>query len=222
MGCGASAKAASKEDDPPQPPPKAPETGPPGPAEAEGEALGPLDRPKVKFDVVLDPEKGTRGSFTIGVRPDWAPYGAKRFFELASTGYFSGVRVHRVIAGFMAQFGICGDPVLYKKWGDVKIPDDPPNQTNSRGRITFAKAGVNSRSTQLFINFKDNPQLDGDGFPPFGEVLEGMDTVDAFYSEYGERAPKGKGPDPSQMKTEGQTYTDGWPKLSFIEKATVL
>eukprot|EP01062_Namystynia_karyoxenos_P074274 TRINITY_DN71154_c0_g1_i1.p3 TRINITY_DN71154_c0_g1~~TRINITY_DN71154_c0_g1_i1.p3 ORF type:complete len:184 (+),score=55.39 TRINITY_DN71154_c0_g1_i1:146-697(+) len=177
---------------------------------------------RARFEVMLDPETGKKGSFVLEVVPEWAPRGAQRFRELCEAGYYEGTRVHRVISGFMAQFGICGDPELYAKWGNAKIKDDPPRETNARGAISFAKAGPDARSTQVFINFRDNSSLDKDGFPPFGRVVEGMETVDQFYAGYGERAPKGNGPDPSQMKVQGQAYIEKWPKLSYIERVVLL
>src|SRR5947199_69901 len=137
-----------------------------------------------------------KGSFVIAVQRDWAPLGADRFYNLVKSGYFDGARFFRVIPGFMAQFGIHGDPHVAAAWRDATIPDDPVRQHNTRGAVSFATAGPGTRTTQLFINYGDNSQLDGMGFAPLGQVVEGMDVVDAPYGGYGEGAPRCRGPDP--------------------------
>lgn len=158
------------------------------------------------------------GNFTVEVHPDWAPKGADRFKELVGAKFFDNVRFFRVVSGFMAQFGINGDPTTQAKWKDANIADDPPKESNKRGYITFANAGPNTRSTQLFINFKDNAFLDSQGFPPFGRVVKGMDVVDGLYSGYGEGAPEGNGPLQGRIQAQGNTYLkSSFPELSYIE-----
>merc|ERR1719408_376636 len=118
----------------------------------------------------------------IEVHPDWAPIGAARFLELVGKGYYNGVRIARVIDGFMAQFGINGDPKTYQEVGNAKqIKDDPVKQSNQRGFVSFAMRGPDTRSCQIFINYGDNSNLDSQGFSPFAEVTEGMEHVDAFH-----------------------------------------
>ena len=95
-------------------------------------------------------------AFVIEVTRAWAPKGADRFYNLVKYGYFDGGRFFRVIPNFMVQFGIHGDPKLNAVWRDANLKDDPVTQSNKRGFVTFAKSGPNSRTTQLFINFKDN------------------------------------------------------------------
>ena len=125
---------------------------------------------------------------------DWAPNGADRFYNLVKNGFYDNDRFFRVITGFMVQFGINGDPKLSAVWREARIKDDPVKQSNSRGFITFATAGPNTRTTQVFINFADNSALDNQGFAPFGQVVSGMNVVDALYADYGEGAPRGRGP----------------------------
>jgi Peptidyl-prolyl cis-trans isomerase (rotamase) - cyclophilin family len=123
----------------------------------------------------------------------------------------------------MVQFGINGDPATQAHWRNAPIKDDPVTQSNKRGTITFATAGPNTRTTQVFINFVDNANLDGMGFAPFGRVVSGMNVVDKLNAEYGEGAPRGRGPDQSLMQTQGNAYlTKGFPRLDTIKKATIV
>lgn len=170
--------------------------------------------------------KTTRGDFVIEVHRDWAPQGADRFYNLVKAGYYTDVAFFRVIKGFMAQFGIHGEPEVSAKWREANIQDDPvrPDVSNTRGYVSFAKGGPNSRTTQLFINFVDkNAQLDAMGFPPIGKVIEGMDVVDSLYDGYGEGAPRGLGPRQDRIQFEGNKYLkESFPKLDYIESATVV
>jgi peptidyl-prolyl cis-trans isomerase A (cyclophilin A) len=171
---------------------------------------------KVRFDT-------SKGDFTIEVTRSLAPNGADRFYNLVRSGYFKDVEFFRVIPGFMCQFGIHGDPKVAAAWRDAQIPDDPVKASNLRGAITFATAGPNTRTTQLFINFADNGNLDGMGFSPFGKVTEGMDIVDKIYAEYGEGFPRGKGPDQGRIQEQGNAYLKkDFPNLDFIKSATIL
>lgn len=163
------------------------------------------------------------GNFVIEVHRDWSPLGADRFHHLVKSGYFDGVRFFRVISGFMAQFGIHGDPQVAAQWRDRRIADDPVRQSNTRGMVSFATAGPGTRTTQLFINYADNSRLDGMGFSPFGKVVEGMDVVDRLHAEYGEGAPRGRGPDQGRIQAEGNTYLDrDFPKLDHVKRATIV
>jgi peptidyl-prolyl cis-trans isomerase A (cyclophilin A) len=165
----------------------------------------------------------TKGKFTIEVTRSLAPNGADRFYNLAKSGFFTDIAFFRVIPGFMCQFGIDGDPAISAKWRDANIPDDPVKGSNTRGAITFATAGPNTRTTQLFINFSDNAGLDGQGFAPFGKVVEGMDVVDKINGEYGEGAPSGNGPDQQRVQMEGNAYLKkDFPKLDYIKSVTVI
>ena len=171
---------------------------------------------KAQFDT-------TKGKFTIEVTRSLSPNGADRFYNLVRSGYFKNVAFFRVVPGFMCQFGIHGDPNVSAKWRAAAIPDDPVKGSNTRGTITFATAGPNTRTTQLFINFADNSNLDGMGFSPFGKVTEGMDVVDKINGEYGEGAPRGRGPDQGRVQGEGNTYLKkDFPNLDYIKSATIL
>ena len=170
---------------------------------------------KAKFDT-------SKGVFIVDVRRDWAPNGADRFYNLVKNGFYDNVRFFRVISGFMVQFGINGDPKISSVWREARIRDDAVKQSNKRGYITFATAGPNTRTTQVFINFGDNAGLDGQGFAPFGQVSTGMNIVDSINAEYGEGAPRGRGPDQGRTQMEGNAYlTKDFPKMDFVKKATI-
>jgi peptidyl-prolyl cis-trans isomerase A (cyclophilin A) len=166
----------------------------------------------------------TEGDIVIEVDRSLSPLGADRFHNLVRHGFYDGVRFFRVIEGFMAQFGINGDPAISQAWIDAGIKDEPVRATNARGTLTFAKRGTpDSRTTQIFINFADNTFLDKQGFSPFGKVVEGMDVVDALHAGYGEGAPRGKGPDQGRIQNEGNAYlAGGFEELDYIERATVV
>jgi len=164
----------------------------------------------------------SKGRFVLEVHRDWAPLGADRFYNLVKNGFYDNARFFRVISGFMVQFGINGDPKVSAVWHDANIKDDPVRQSNQRGYITFATAGPNTRTTQVFINFADNRSLDRMGFAPFGRVVSGMDTVDALYSGYGEGAPSGNGPDQQRLQSQGNAYLiQSFAKLDYIKKAAI-
>src|SRR3989454_11501756 len=132
----------------------------------------------------------TQGDFVIAVHRAWAPHGADRFYNLVRSGFYAGVRFFRVIPGFMAQFGIHGDTGVTGAWRVRTIPDDPVRGSNARGMVTYATAGPGTRTTQLFINYRDNNRLDASGFAPFGQVVEGMEVVDALYGGDGGGGPR--------------------------------
>jgi peptidyl-prolyl cis-trans isomerase A (cyclophilin A) len=165
----------------------------------------------------------TKGKIVVEVTRSLAPNGADRFYNLVRSGFFSDVAFFRVIPGFMCQFGIHGDPSVSAKWRDANITDDAVKGSNTRGAITFATAGPNTRTTQLFINFGDNSNLDGQGFAPFGKIVEGMDVVDKIYGGYGEGAPGGNGPDQGRIQGEGNAYLKkDFPSLDYIKSAIIL
>ncbi len=174
-----------------------------------------------KFQVKFETSKG---DVVIEVTRRWAPIGADRFYNLTKNGFYDGARFYRVISRFMVQFGFNGDPEISKAWAGATIRDDQVLQSNGRGYITFAKTGApNSRTTQLFINFVNNSNLDGMGFAPFGKVVKGMDVVDKLYSGYGEGAPSGQGPSQTAIRLKGNAYLEkGFPNLDYIIKATIL
>jgi peptidyl-prolyl cis-trans isomerase A (cyclophilin A) len=170
----------------------------------------------VRFDT-------SAGTFAVKVTREWAPHGADRFYNLVKNGFYDDARFFRVIEGFMVQFGINADPAVSGVWRVAQIPPDPVKQSNKRGFITYAMgASPTTRTTQVFINYADNGNLDKMGFAPFGEVVSGMDVVDKIYSEYGEGAPRGKGPEQGKIQMEGNAYLmKEFPKLDYIKKATI-
>ncbi len=171
-----------------------------------------------QYTVELDT---TKGPIVIEVQRDWAPHGADRFHELVQNGYYNDVAFFRVIGGFMAQVGISGDPALNAKWRENRIPDDPVKGSNTRGTVSFATSGPNSRTTQFFINFVDNSRLDAMGFSPFGKVKD-MTTVDALYAGYGEGAPRGRGPSQALVQSQGNAYLkQNFPNLDYIKSAKI-
>ncbi len=162
------------------------------------------------------------GTIQIEVHRDWAPRGADRFYTLIRLGYYDDVAFFRVVSGFMAQVGIHGEPSVNAVWRPRRIQDDPVVQSNTRGMVSFATSGPNSRTTQFFINFVDNSRLDGMGFSPFGKVLD-MTPVDALYSGYGEGAPRGRGPDQGRMQSVGNSYLRAsFPELDYITSARIV
>ncbi len=170
-----------------------------------------------KYEVLF---KTTRGDFTVQVTRAWSPIGADRFYNLVKGHFYDNTAFFRVVPGFVVQFGISDRPAVSAAWKHTEIADDPVTQTNKRGALTFATAGPNTRTTQIFINLKDNPRLDGMGFSPFGVVEgNGMNVVDMMYDQYGDSA----GPDQSQIEAQGTPYLKkGWPKLDYILSATIV
>ncbi|MEQ1505426.1 MAG: peptidylprolyl isomerase [Myxococcota bacterium] len=171
---------------------------------------------KVKFET-------TKGDFVVLVHRDWAPNGADRFYNLVKIGFYDQCKFFRAVSGFMVQFGISPYPSVSEKWKEANLQDDPVKEHNTPGRITFATAGPNTRTTQLFINYVDNSKLDGMGFAPFGEVVEGIEVVNKLHTGYGEGAPRGRGPDQSKIQTRGNVYLEKqFPELDGIKKASVV
>lgn len=170
---------------------------------------------KVRFDT-------SKGVFVVEVHRAWAPNGADRFYNLVKNGFYDNVRFFRVVSGFMVQFGINGDPAVSALWREARIKDDPVTQSNQRGFITFATAGPDTRTTQVFINFANNAGLDGQGFAPFGKVVSGMNVVDSLFSGYGEGAPRGNGPDQGRLQQQGNAYLErSFPKMDYVRKASI-
>jgi peptidyl-prolyl cis-trans isomerase A (cyclophilin A) len=165
----------------------------------------------------------TKGDFVVEVTRAWAPLGADRFYNLVKNHFYDGAAFFRVLPGFVAQFGLSAKPEISRVWASATIKDDPVTQSNLEGYLTFATAGPNTRTTQLFINLADNRNLDGMGFAPFGKVIEGMDVVQQFYSGYGEGAPRGNGPNQSRITNEGKPYLDkSFPLLDSIKTAVIV
>lgn len=165
---------------------------------------------RVKFET-------TNGDFVVQVNRGWAPRGADRFYNLVKAGFYNDNGFFRIVPNFIVQFGLPADGGVARVWQNAQIKDDPVTQTNKRGYLTFATAGPNTRTTQLFINLKDNAFLDGQGFAPFAEVVEGMSVVESLFSGYGET------PDQGMITYQGNAYLKrNFPKLDFIKTATVM
>jgi peptidyl-prolyl cis-trans isomerase A (cyclophilin A) len=171
---------------------------------------------KVKFDT-------SAGVFVIAVTREWAPLGADRFYNLVKNGWYDDARFFRAIKGFMVQFGINGDPALNATWRNARIGVDPVKQGNKPMYISFAMGATpDTRTTQVFINYGDNSSLDKMGFASFGQVVEGQDVIMKINTEYGEGAPRGKGPEQGRIQGEGNAYLKkDFPRLDFIKKATI-
>jgi peptidyl-prolyl cis-trans isomerase A (cyclophilin A) len=171
------------------------------------------------FVVHLDTSKGP---VEIEVHRDWAPIGADHFYTLVKLGFYDGTRFFRVVRNYVVQFGINGDPKNNRLWSSFTLADDPVKQRNRKGTLTYAMRGPHSRSTQLFINLKDNLALDKDGFAPIGKVTGGMDVVESFYNSYGDMPPRGQGPDATQIEIHGNEYLQNrFPRLDYIRKAVI-
>jgi peptidyl-prolyl cis-trans isomerase A (cyclophilin A) len=171
---------------------------------------------KVKFHT-------TNGAFVVEAYRDWAPLGVDRFYNLVKIGYFNDVAFFRAIEGFMVQFGIHGDPKVSAAWRDASIGDDAVRNSNLRGHLTFATRGPDTRTTQLFINFVDNANLDTMGFAAFAKVVDGMGVVDSLYKGYGEGFPSGSGPKQDRIQNEGNAYLKAeFPRLDYIQSAELL
>jgi len=174
-------------------------------------------KPKKAPDTFKAKFETTCGNFVVEVKREWSPNGADRFYQLVSTGLYDDCKFFRVVPGFVVQFGINGDPKVAAKWQDARIEDDQVKTSNVRGTVTFATSGPNSRTTQIFINFKDNKGLDPQGFSPFGKVIEGMDVVDKINAQYG------GSPDQGHIQAEGNAYLNAnFPKLDGVKKATIV
>ena len=165
----------------------------------------------------------TVGSFVITVHRKWAPNGADRFYNLVKNGFYNDGRFFRAVPNFMVQFGLNGDPTISALWREQRIPPDKVVETNRRGTVTFAMgSSPDTRTTQVFINFRNNANLDALGFAPFGEVTTGMEVVDKIFTGYGDGPPRGKGPVQPRIQAEGNAYLNKeFPKLDYIKSATI-
>jgi len=165
----------------------------------------------------------TKGDFVVEVTRTWSPRGADRFYNLVKYHFFDGAAFFRVVQGFVVQFGISPRPEVSRVWEDARITDDPVTQSNARGTLTFATAGPNTRTTQVFISLGQNANLDGMGFSPFGKVISGMEVVDKLYADYGDGPPDGNGPDQNRIQREGKAYLEkSYPLLDTIKSATIV
>jgi peptidyl-prolyl cis-trans isomerase A (cyclophilin A) len=163
--------------------------------------------------------KTTKGTFTVTVHRAWAPRGADRFYNLVVHHFYDGQRLFRVVPGFVVQFGISGTPAVAKAWQHANIKDDPVTHPNAAGTISFADAGPNTRSTQVFVNTGANQRLDSYGFAPFGAVTSGMKVVRSLYSGYADAPTSHQ----AEMVEQGNAYfAKHWPKLDSIVSARIV
>jgi homoserine O-acetyltransferase len=174
------------------------------------------DRFRVRFET-------SEGDFVVEAQRAWAPLGVDRFYNLVRAGFYDDSRFFRVRAGYIAQFGIAGDPVVAAVWRDRAFDDDPVRETNTRGRVGYAMTGPDTRTTQLYINLVDNAHLDDQGFAPIGEVIEGMEVVERLYAGYDESAGGGmRGGKQVKIFSEGNEHLDReFPNLSKLERAVI-
>ncbi len=166
----------------------------------------------------------SKGAFIIEIHKDWAPIGANRFYNLVKLGFFNDSRFYRVRPGAFAQFGIAGKPEVAKAWQHEIIPDDSVTQSNKRGTMAYAMTGPNTRTTQLYINLKDNDQQDAQGFAPIGRVVQGMEVLHDLYSGYGDTSGGGmRGGKQQRLFEEGNDYLDReFPTLDKLLKAEII
>jgi peptidyl-prolyl cis-trans isomerase A (cyclophilin A) len=167
-----------------------------------------------RYDVTFET---TAGTFVVAVTRAWAPRGADRFYNLVKHGFFTDAAFFRVVPGFVVQFGLSAKPAVNKAWSNANIGDDAVTQSNRAGYLSFASAGPNTRTTQLFINLGDNARLDRMGFSPFAKVVSGMNVVRKIYSGYGES------PDQTAIVAQGKGYLDkNFPSLDRILSAKIV
>jgi peptidyl-prolyl cis-trans isomerase A (cyclophilin A) len=174
-------------------------------------------------DTVTADVETTRGTITVELVREWAPRGVDRFYNLARAGYFDDSRFYRVVYGFVAQFGIAGDPAIARLWNQRKLRPDSTRTPNVRGTLAYAQFKPTDRTTNVFINLRDNPALDSLGFAPIGRVVAGMEVADSLFSGYGDMTmaepPLGDG---ARLYRESNRYMDArYPKLDRIRKVTV-
>ena len=166
----------------------------------------------------------TKGIIRLEMRRAWAPRGVDRFYNLVRHGYYDDTAVFRIRAGLWAQFGINGDPKIAQAWRGRNIADDPRVLSNVRGTVAFAFKDPNGRTTQVFINLRDNSAThDKEPFVPIAKIVEGMEIADALYSDYGEQAGGGiRAGKQDPVFTGGNEYLKrNFPKLDYIIKATI-
>jgi len=198
-----------------------------GEGETEAPPANPLLQPRnfteTAPDTFVAVLETTKGVIRIQVYREWAPLGADRFFNLVKAGYYDGVTFHRVMDGFVAEFGINGDPWVNAAWRQATLQDEPVRKPNTRGRVSYSKSEPDTRTVQVFINLGDNSSLNGQGFSPFGEVIQGMELADSLYAGYGESPTRGgEGVYQAMAIARGDEYLmEEFPLLDRIQRAYV-
>lgn len=159
----------------------------------------------------------TKGPFVVKVTRAWAPKGVNRFYNLVYYHYYDNQPLFRVRPGFVVQWGISGTPAIAKAWQNATIKDDLVKQSNTKGTITFATAGKNTRTTQVFVNLGANAFLNKSGFSPFGTVTSGYSVLTHLVHKYGD------GPNQAYMTKYGAKWVrKNYPKLDWITTARIV
>lgn len=189
-------------------------------------APSPRDLAQAAPDSFLVRLETSRGPVVIAAHRAWSPLGVDRFHFLVQHGFYDGARFFRVVPGFVVQWGISGDSALNDAWRNRNLPDEPVRQSNTRGRVSYARGGPNTRGTQLYVNLADNRRLDTTstfGFPPIGEVREGLALFDSVFAEYScRRGSQGTCPSQDSIQRKGAEYLGRvFPKLDYIQTARV-
>jgi peptidyl-prolyl cis-trans isomerase A (cyclophilin A) len=169
----------------------------------------------------------SRGRVVIVAHRDWSPLGVDRLHFLVRNGYYNGARFFRVVPGFVVQWGISGDSAVRAVWRNRVIPDEPVRRSNTRGRLSYARGGPNTRGAQLYVNLADNARLDTTstfGFPPLGEVIEGMAVLDSLFAGYScRRGSQGTCPSQDSIQAQGNAYlARSFPQLDYIFAARIM
>ena len=167
----------------------------------------------------------TQGSFDIEAKREWSPEGVDRLYQLIDRGFYTDIAIFRVIPKFVVQFGIHDNSELNNIWKKYKINDEPVLQKNDSLTISFARGGKKTRTTQIFINMKENHRLDNlssggvKGYPVIAKITSGMENVHKFYADYGPKPAKEQG----QIYSKGNIYLkEKYPKLDYITKAYII
>ncbi len=167
----------------------------------------------------------TKGNFEIYAKREWSPQGVDRLYSLIKNGFYTDIAIFRVVPNFVAQFGIHNDSIIHKSWGKFGLEDEPVIMKNDAMTIAFARGGKKTRTTQIFINLKDNNRLDDldydgvKGFPVIAKVTKGSENVLKFYDKYGDKL--GFRQD-SIQKYGNKFIKKNYPEVDFIIKATIL
>jgi cyclophilin family peptidyl-prolyl cis-trans isomerase len=163
----------------------------------------------------------SKGNLRLELIREWAPHGADRFYNLVRVGYYDGAKFFRIRPGTWVQFGIAGDPAVARAWRTRTIPDDALKEPNVRGTVAFAFKDPNGRTTQVFVNLRDNRETHDKEFVPFARVIEGMAVADALYAEYGEQAGGGiRAGKQDPLFEGGNAFLEKhFPRLDFIVRA---
>lgn len=174
------------------------------------------------FKVLLET---TKGNIVMEVHRDWSPNGVDRFYNLVRLGYYNDAAVFRIRANTWAQFGIAANPAVSRAWRNQNLPDDPRKESNVRGTVAYAFKDPNGRTTQMFINLRDNSAThDKEPFVPFARIISGMEVADSLYSGYGEKSGGGiRGGHQDSLFASGNDYLKrNWPNLDYIKKASIV